>query len=302
MTDERSRLSRVFINAEKLPFDDFSRIILFSDCHRGDGSWADAFSKNRNIYYAALNHYFRNNFTYIEIGDGDELWKNKDFSEIIREYGDVFRLISKYIGEDRFYSIYGNHDYEKKKWNASRSGSSKRLDKYGIETFRILTGIKHHEGLILWHKDADFKLFLVHGHQADYFNDQLKWFSRFLVRYIWRPLEILGFNDPTSPARNNKKMETVERNLLDWIRKERQPLIAGHTHRPVFPAEGALPYFNDGSCVHPDGITGIEIAEGNIMLVKWRLKVRNDGTLFVGKEILTGPYKLTDYFSGSLPF
>jgi len=30
-------------------------------------------------------------------------------------------------------------------------------------------------------------------------------------------------------------------------------------------------YFNDGSCVHPDGITGIEIDQGRIRLVKWEL-------------------------------
>lgn len=292
-----NRLSRAFTNAEKIGFDDSSRIILFSDCHRGDGSWADDFFKNRNIYYAALTHYFNNNFTYIEIGDGDELWKNKDFSEIMREYGDVFRLISRFIKEGRFYSIYGNHDYEKKKWSALRSRGLRDLEEHEMESFRSLMGVKHHEGLILWHKDTGCGLFLVHGHQVDYMNDQLKRLSRFLVRYIWKPLEIIGVNDPTSPAGNNKKI-AVERKLLEWVGKKRQPLIAGHTHRPVFPASGELPYFNDGSCVRPDGITGIELAGGNITLVKWRLKVKDDGTLYVGKEILEGPGRLADYFSG----
>lgn len=65
---EFKRLSEVFESAEEIPFDDFSKIIIMSDCHRGDGSWADNFSKNKNIYYAALTYYYRNNFTYIELG------------------------------------------------------------------------------------------------------------------------------------------------------------------------------------------------------------------------------------------
>ena len=296
MMGEKNRLSRVFINAEQVPFDNSSRIVLFSDCHRGDGSWADDFFKNRNIYYAALTYYFNRNFTYIEIGDGDELWKNKEFSEIVREYGDVFRLISRFIKEGRFYSIYGNHDYEKKKWDASRQRGPRSLEGHEIESFRSLMGIKHREGLILWHKDANCGLFLVHGHQADFFNDQLKWLSRFLVRYLWRPLEILGLNDPTSPARNNRKMAAVERKLLDWVGKERQPLIAGHTHRSVFPAEGGLPYFNDGSCVHPRCITAIEIRGSTISLVKWSVMTKPDRTLYVGREVLEAPVRLSDYF------
>lgn len=73
-------------------------------------------------------------------------------------------------------------------------------------------------------------------------------------------------------------------------------LIAGHTHRPMFPEVGEPPYFNDGSCVHPHVITAIEIANGDIMLVKWNIKTKNDGTLFVDRDVLAGPRKLKDYF------
>ena len=85
-----------------------------SDCHRGDGSWADDFSKNQNIYFAALTHYYNENYTYIEIGDGDELWENKKLSDIIQVHSDVFWLLSKFYNEDRLYLIFGNHDMVKK--------------------------------------------------------------------------------------------------------------------------------------------------------------------------------------------
>lgn len=71
------RISKVFESADEISFDDTSKIVLMSDIHRGDGSWADDFSKNQNLYFAALTHYYNENYTYIEIGDGDELWKNK---------------------------------------------------------------------------------------------------------------------------------------------------------------------------------------------------------------------------------
>ena len=78
------RISKVFKTAEEIVFDDNSKIVLMSDCHRGDGNWSDDFSKNQNIYFAALTHYYDKNYTYIEIGDGDELWENKRFSDITK--------------------------------------------------------------------------------------------------------------------------------------------------------------------------------------------------------------------------
>jgi len=93
------RLSQVFRSSEEVPFDDSSRIVLFSDVHRGDGSWADDFTRNQNIYYATLTHYYNENYTYIELGDGDELWKNKTLSEIVNVHSDVFELLSKFYNE-----------------------------------------------------------------------------------------------------------------------------------------------------------------------------------------------------------
>ena len=74
----------------------------------------DAFSKNENLYFVALSHYYNEKFTYIEIGDGDELWKINNFSDIKREHSDVFWLLSKFFKEGRLHFIFGNHDIVKK--------------------------------------------------------------------------------------------------------------------------------------------------------------------------------------------
>ena len=34
-------------------------------------------------------------FTYIELGDGDELWENRSMKQIIEAHGDVFSLLSR---------------------------------------------------------------------------------------------------------------------------------------------------------------------------------------------------------------
>jgi hypothetical protein len=49
------------------------KLIVMSDMHRGDGSSADDFAKNSLIYRCALTHYLENGFTYIELGDAEEL-------------------------------------------------------------------------------------------------------------------------------------------------------------------------------------------------------------------------------------
>lgn len=293
---EFKRLSQVFEAAEQIPFDDSSRIILMSDCHRGDGSWADDFSRNQNIYFAALTHYYNENYTYIELGDGDELWENARLSEIMEQHSDAFWLLSRFIKAGRFYSLYGNHDIVKKKIGFTIISGYERFDTRENEFLGLFEGIKLHEGLVLNHTPSGGKIFLVHGHQADYLNDRLGRLSGFLVRHLWKPLELLGVNDPTSAAKNYQKKAAVERKLIEWAKKEKQMLITGHTHRPMFPAVGEPPYFNDGSCVHPRCITGMEIVDGNITLVKWSVKAKNDGTLNVGRDILAGPGRLTDYF------
>lgn len=69
----QKRISRAFDEALYLPLEQSSRYILFSDCHRGTGNAGDNFLKNEFLYLGVLKHYFRNGFTYLELGDGDEL-------------------------------------------------------------------------------------------------------------------------------------------------------------------------------------------------------------------------------------
>jgi UDP-2,3-diacylglucosamine pyrophosphatase LpxH len=296
MMSKLKRVSQVFQSAEQISFDDSSRIVLMSDCHRGDGSWADNFLKNQNPYFAALNHYYNESYTYIEIGDGDELWENSRFFNIIQTHKDVFRLLAKFFNENRLYLIFGNHDMVKKNDKFVRNYLYQYFDDRKKKYVPLFENIKVHEGLVLRYKVTDDKILLIHGHQVDCLNDKMWRLSRFLVRYLWRPLELFGVNDPTSTAKNYKKKDDIEKNLTQWVIREKYMLIAGHTHRPMFPEVGQPLYFNSGSCVHPRCITAIEIRDGNIILVKWNVKTRADDTLFVRRDVLAGPRRLIDFF------
>ena len=104
------RLNKSFKNAPVLPMGPGCDYVLFSDCHRGNGTHNDNFLLNEHLYLAALRHYYQSGFTYIELGDGDELWENRKMDSIKEVHSDVFELLSRFYKENRLYMIYGNHD------------------------------------------------------------------------------------------------------------------------------------------------------------------------------------------------
>ncbi|KAA2219633.1 MULTISPECIES: metallophosphoesterase family protein [Maribacter] len=291
-----NRLSRAYSNAKYISFDDTSKFILFSDCHRGDNSFADDFANNRNIYFHALNHYYNEGFDYCELGDGDELWENLHFESIFEAHKNVYKLLKKFHLEKRLHMIWGNHDmvYKDKAYvDKYLSSYFEPIDNTDKELFE---GITYNEAIVLKHTKTQQELFLTHGHQADWWNYTFWRWGRFLVRILWKPLQVWGIADPTSPAKNFKELIKLERRIKRWILQNNLLItIVGHTHRPRFPEPGDIPFFNDGSCVHPRSITGIEIENGQISLIKWQIDTTLDGTLKVVRLLLEGPQKLVDY-------
>lgn len=292
------RLDRAYKNAKIIPFNDSSKFVLFSDCHRGDNSFADDFANNRNIYFHALKYYFNEGFTYCELGDGDELWENLNFETIFRAHKNVYELLQLFYLENRLEMIWGNHDMVYRDPKYVQKNLSSYLDHKTGKEVPLFPNIKYHEAIVLKHQDTEQEIFLLHGHQADFMN-YIGWrINRFLVRILWKPLQVVGIADPTSPAKNYKETIRIERRIKKWIiRNKNKFTIIGHTHRPRFPEAGELALFNDGSCVHPRSITGMEIESGNITLIKWQISTTEDGTLKIIRVILEGPQKTTDFIT-----
>ncbi len=294
----RQRLNRAYKEAKIINFSDKDKFVFFSDCHRGDNSFADDFARNENIYYHALKHYYNEGFTYCELGDGDELWENLSFESILMAHKNVYSLFQKFHFENRLHLIWGNHDMVYRDPEFVKKQLTTYFDpKDGREEI-LFKNLEYHEAIRMQHLDTGQELFLCHGHQADWLNYHGWRFNRFLVRVLWKPLQIFGFYDPTSPAKNYKELIKVERRIKKWIIENKNLLtIVGHTHRPRFPEPGDIAFFNDGSCVHPRSITGIEMEKGALSLVKWNIATQEDGTLRVFRVLLEGPQKLTDYIT-----
>lgn len=290
------RLSRAYKEAKVLSFDEDSKFILFSDCHRGDNSFADDFANNRNIYYHALRFYYNEGFQYCELGDGDELWENVQFEAIFEAHKNIYKLLRDFHLQGRLHMIWGNHDMVYKDQDYVDKHLSSYFEPIDEVDKALFEGIVYNEAIILKHRETLQELFLTHGHQADWWNYTFWRWSRFLVRVLWTPLQIWGIADPTSPAKNFVELRKVERRIKRWIiRNNLLITIVGHTHRPRFPEPGEIPFFNDGSCVHPRSITGLEIENGKISLIKWQISTTEDGILRVVRVLLEGPQKLVDY-------
>jgi predicted phosphodiesterase len=298
MFTSQDRLTRAYKEAKRISFDDSSKFILFSDCHRGDGSFADDFANNRNVYQHALKHYCENNFTYIELGDGDELWENLFFKDIFEANKSVYLQLQKFYIANKLYMIYGNHDMVYRNPSIIKKHFSEYFDVKEGKKLPLMPNLKFHEGIVLENAETKQEVFLTHGHQADFMN-YVGWrINRFFVRILWKPLQIWGIKDPTSPAKNYVELLKVEHRIKKWIADNKNLItIIGHTHRPHFPKpqENELNFFNDGSCVHPRCITGIEIENGTIALIKWFIDTKDDGTLQIVKEYLESPEKIKDY-------
>lgn len=267
-------------------FDRDSKFVLFSDCHRGDGSYKDALYPNVNIYLTALRYYYNNNYSYIEVGDGDELWKFSDFNSIAEAHRDEYMILDQFKRDKRLYMIWGNHDDLKGKkyfkWYMERYKNKNEF------LFDFYKDLDIYEGLVLNYRNLR-EYFLFHGHQFDIACDEFAVVTKFLVRYVWGFLNgIMSFKEITSPAKYDNKREKIDKRANRWSEKNNINIIMGHTHNSIFLNDNNS-YMNIGAAVLPYSVTCIEIENGILTLCKWTITSINGGFLVVKKESLGTP-------------
>jgi predicted phosphodiesterase len=232
-----------------------SRIIIFSDHHRGARNGADDFMKAETSYLAALDYYFENKFQYISLGDSEELWENT-LNQVKKNNSITFEAEKRFILKDKFFKVFGNHDLY---WDNSPIASQQLKAIYG-KRLRVFEGIilekdnkeehiqekKASEPFSFLKKKSDvddevlpiancpLTIFLTHGHQGDASSDG-NWFSKFFVANIWAPLQSylrINFNTPAY----DEDLKTAHNLIMyEWSAKYKSlVLITGHTHQPVF--------------------------------------------------------------------
>jgi len=289
------RLSEVYLQSQNLLFDDDSKMIFFSDIHRGDNSLTDNFAHNQNIYYHALRRYYDEGFTYFQLGDGAELWEQNHLEVIINAHSQMYQLLHQFYEKDRFFMLFGNHDkvMSNPKWVEENLHDYK--DEFLEEQGPLFPGLKVKESMTLQYKKTGQKLLLVHGHQGDLLNDKLWPVSMVSIRFFWKYLHVVGFQNPTSPVKNRNRRHRIESNFSKWIDDTGVGIICGHTHRMKLPGPYDTPYFNTGCCIHPRGINGIEIENGKISLIDWTIISKEDGDLMIERKVIRGPFAIEDY-------
>jgi len=290
----RRRLDETLSAAPVLEFDDHSRFVFFSDLHRGDNGPADAFRHNRTIFLSALGHYEREGYTYVEVGDGDELWKNRNLAAVQAAHRPVFRILDRLRAAGRLLLLAGNHQLVRQ---------GRRLACFGPE---------YAEAVLLKHRERAVRVLVTHGHQADATHARPYGLIRLAVRHFWRHLQSLGLRTslpqaedrvPFGPlagalAWSRSNQQGIERRIAAWLENAGGlGIICGHTHRPAFALAGALPYYNTGSGIQPGVITGLEIADGAISLVSWTDRPKEGpGAMSlssrVRRTVLAGPQPL----------
>ena len=265
---ERSRifkaLSELFRNIKEEPgkkgvvldLKENSRIIVFSDQHRGAKNGADDFMKAEGSYLAALDHYFQNKFQFISLGDSEELWENT-LSQVKKHNTVTFEAEKKFILQDRFFKVFGNHDLY---WDNTLLSSQQLKTIYG-KKLRVFEGIivelnnkeksieknlKESKKPFTFFKETNtdddklpiancpLTIFLTHGHQGDASSDG-NWFSKFFVANIWAPLQAYLRVNFNTPAYDEDLKTSHNLIMYEWSAKyKNMVLITGHTHQPVF--------------------------------------------------------------------
>jgi UDP-2,3-diacylglucosamine pyrophosphatase LpxH len=260
-----------------------SKFIIFSDQHKGARNGADDFALAEPNYLTALAHYEQQRYHLILLGDSEELWENT-LIQIKKFNRNTFNSEGQFLKRHALTKIFGNHDLD---WEINPMASAELKEMYGGDLIAL-------EGIMLQGElnGRRLDIFCTHGHQGDAQSDG-NFFSKFFVSNIWAPLQAYLRINPNTPAYNQTLKTEHNAMMYEWSsRQSNLFLITGHTHQPVFESlthferiqrskdatgkafDGVKPsYFNTGCCCFDDGdITGIELSEGEIRLIKWTRK------------------------------
>ena len=103
-------LERAYGAAEVVPLDLTSaRCVVLSDQHKGARDGADDFRTCEKAYRAALGYYLADGYTLYALGDVEELWECRA-KNVIAAYESVMWLEAEFHKQGRYVRFFGNHD------------------------------------------------------------------------------------------------------------------------------------------------------------------------------------------------
>jgi predicted phosphodiesterase len=289
-----------------LSLDSSSRFIIFSDQHKGAKNGSDDFMFAEKNYLSALEYYNQHSFYFISLGDNEELWENM-LAAIKKNNTPSFEKEKLFLQRKAFTKIFGNHDLywnndpfanwqlkkiydeEVKIYEGAILQSTNNNKPFEIFLTHGHQGDAQSDGNkfstwfvgVIW---APLQSYLNINPNTPAVSEQLKTVHNNMM-YEWSAeqnnlLLITGhthqpvFESLTHLERlyqqlalaiNNNNAEEIEniKKEITWRKQDYNHVDRNyHTAKPT--------YFNSGCCCFSDGdITGIEIADGMIRLIKW---------------------------------
>jgi predicted phosphodiesterase len=293
-----------------IPFEiNTHRFIIFSDHHKGRKNGADDFAAAESTYLNALSYYNENRFHLIALGDSEELWENT-WLQVRKNNMLSFAAERQFLKRQAFTKIFGNHDldweidplastYLKDVYQQSIVALEAVIlqTRVGEQSLRIFCTHGHQGDLQsdgnwfskffvskVW---APLQAYLRINPNTPAYDKQLKSLHNQLM-YEWSAEQdniilITGhthqpvFESFTHTERLiRKKQQAIAESNPEWAKAIADEIEFRSTTERARVSDflNIKPtYFNSGCCCYRDGdITGIEIADGKIQLVKWKIK------------------------------
>jgi predicted phosphodiesterase len=290
-----------------IPFDsNVNRFIIFSDQHRGAKNGADDFMLAEKNYLKALAHYDSQNYHLICLGDAEELWENTVL-QVIKYNEPTFEAERRFVLRNAFTKVFGNHDLDWE-IDPLAPGYLKKIYGEPISVLEgvILQTRVADQVLNIFCTHGHQGDLQSDGNWFSKFFVTKLWAP--LQAYLRINPNTPAYDRGLKTTHNRMMYEwsSQQRNLILITGHTHQPVFESLTHyerlqwkhaRALFEqnpewaqaledemqwrsaddhtlSEGFLTmkntYFNTGCCCFSDGdITGIEIADGTIRLIKW---------------------------------
>lgn len=285
------------------------KVIIFSDHHKGTRDRRDDFADAEENYLRALDYYNDQGYYYVNLGDSEELWENTLLSVMSRNKR-CFRKEKMFTDRDAYCKLVGNHDlfwregimpgtFLKRMYHkvipvyeavllrfTTTAGLLEIFCTHGHQGDAQSDGNKFSKWFVsnIW---GPVQAFLEINPNTPSTNDNLKT-THNQVMYEWsadqKKLALITGHTHQPVFRSLTHLERLLLNLEDAVkegdantinavkaevpRRRAEYDFVGESFRNMKPS-----YFNTGCCCFEDGtITGIEIADGEIRLVKWASK------------------------------
>lgn len=302
------------------------RYAILSDQHKGARDKADAFPQCEAAYRTALTHYREQGFTLILLGDVEELWE-QGFDEVARHYADVLALEGSFGPDRYLRVFGNHDDdwmdpkrvaqqlapflptdavHEAIRFDVGTAAGTigtillvhghqgtffshrfRAVSRFFLRLWRPLQRVfgfqvknpstdpclrgNHDRAMYAW-AASQSKLVLIAGH-----THRPVWSSRTHLQKL--EAELAALRTAAPGADHTEQIAALEAQVAD----------RRTAHPPCNDTEKTTPaYFNTGCCIFDDGdITGLEIEDGVLRLVKWPAGGTTDCVVFEAESLRT---------------